>query len=66
MARHWIQYGTYPFNTKLSFNMKGGGWCYDNITCSARILENGFIFGNLVSSNFWPESKELEGKLMRS
>jgi hypothetical protein len=43
--------------------VQGGGWCYDNATCTKRLNNNGHGTGHLVSSTNWPDSMFPSGNL---
>ena len=42
--------------------VQGGGWCYDNTTCEARLKANGWGTGKLVSSNNWANTVKVSGR----
>ena len=45
------------------FFQRGGGWCYDEISCIERFINNIGVVGTteLVSSNQWPTEKNVGG-----
>ena len=45
------------------FFQRGGGWCYDEISCIERFINNIGVVGTteLVSSNQWPTERNVGG-----
>ena len=42
------------------FFQRGGGWCYDEISCIERFIDNLGV-SELVSSNLWPTERNVGG-----